>query len=89
MSNPEIRNATASAATDSHVPRLVASLDTLDSEPETSLARVAEVETVEPGIAVWIEEASDDTSDALVALTKIVVTSPERLASDWAVPRGM
>ena len=48
---------------------LVARLEALDSEPVTSLARVADVSSVEPGTAVFTEEASAETFEALLALT--------------------
>ncbi len=43
------RNAAISTAIASHLPRLLARLDALASDPVTSLARLAEVVTVAPG----------------------------------------
>ncbi len=62
-------NAAASTATASHLPRLLARLEALDSEPVTSLARSLEVVTVALGRAPEISLDTELMSAALAADT--------------------
>ena len=61
--------AATSTATASHLPRLLASVDALDSDPVTSLARSLDVVTVAAGRAVAISLDTAEMSAALVADT--------------------
>src|SRR5580692_2788248 len=63
------RNAAISTAIASHLPRLFARLDALDSDPVTSLARSADVVTVDPGTAFWISFCTAEMADELSAAT--------------------
>jgi hypothetical protein len=63
------RNAAISTATASHLPRLLARLEALDSDPVTWLARSADVVTVAPGIAVRISFCTAAMSAELSAAT--------------------
>src|SRR6202034_915045 len=63
------RNAAISTAIASHLPRLFARLDALDRDPVTSLARSADVVTVDPGTAFWISFCTAEMSDELSAAT--------------------
>src|SRR5580693_1845187 len=62
-------NAAASTATASHLPRLLARVDALDSDPVTSLARLLEVVTVAVGKAREISLETALMSAALAADT--------------------
>ena len=62
-------NAAASTATASHLPRLLARVDALDSDPVTSLARLLEVVTVAVGRAREISLETALMSAALAADT--------------------
>src|SRR5580698_6370468 len=62
-------NAAASTATASHLPRLLARVDALDSDPVTSLARLLEVVTVAVGKAREISLETAPMSAALAADT--------------------
>ena len=63
------RNAAISTATASHLPRLLARLEALDSEPVTSLARELEVVTVALGSSEEISLETPPMFAALVAET--------------------
>ena len=88
MRRPATRKATASAATESHRPRLDVRVEALESAPLTSLARSAEVETVAEGSAAFTSAATVETCEALETETKTVVIFPFRSASFWAVASG-
>src|SRR3979409_1661108 len=62
-------NAGATPATASHLPRLLARVEALDSDPVTSLARLAEVVTVAVGRAREISLETALISAALAADT--------------------
>src|SRR6266581_5088083 len=62
-------NAAASTATASHLPRLLARVEALDSDPVTSLARLLEVVTVAVGRAREIALETALISEALAADT--------------------
>src|SRR6202034_1318962 len=62
-------NAAASTATASHLPRLLARLEALDSDPVTSLARSLDVVTVAVGSAFEISADAALISEALAADT--------------------
>ena len=61
--------AAISAATDSHVPRRLARLEALASEPLTCAARSSAVVTVALGSAFWISDLTAAMAEALEALT--------------------
>ncbi len=63
------RNAATSTAMASHLPRLLARLEALDSEPVTSLARSAEVVTVYEGSALEISSETVAMAEELSAAT--------------------
>ncbi len=63
------RNAAISTAIASHLPRLLARLDALDSDPVTSLARLLEVVTVAFGRIAEISVPTPLMFDALSAAT--------------------
>jgi hypothetical protein len=63
------KNAATSARMASHLPRLLARLAVVDSEPVISLARSAEVVTVEPETVLEISLATELTLLALLAAT--------------------
>ena len=63
------RNAATRTASASHLPRLLARLEALDSEPVTSLARSLEVVTVSPGSALEISLWTRAMADELLAAT--------------------
>ena len=63
------RNAAISTMIASHLPRLLARLEVLASEPVTSLARSLELVTVDDGTALEISLDTESTLAALVAET--------------------
>jgi hypothetical protein len=63
------RNAAISTAMASHLPRLLARLDALASEPVTSLARSLEVATVSEGSALEISLETAGMAEELLAAT--------------------
>ena len=63
------RNAAMRTAIASHLPRLLARLDALDSDPVTSLARSLEVVTVSEGSAFLISLETVLMAEELLAAT--------------------
>src|SRR5689334_8404521 len=68
VSRPATRNAATRTAMESHLPTLDAREEAVDSDPDTVLARSAEVVTVVPEMFFWIDDLTESIFWESVAL---------------------